>query len=76
MPAGERIIATSIQATGLVVACLLPLVLVGLLLWNRRCIDSQQDDAAATLLEYVHQDARGKNLDRQDVKIERLPEPK
>lgn len=72
----DPIIATSIHATGLLAACLLPLLLVLLLLWNGRRDDHQANESDTLLTEYLHQDAKSKNLGHQDVETARLPEPK
>lgn len=72
----DPIIATSIHATGLLVACLLPLGLVSLLLWNSRNVDSQQDADVTTLVEYIHQENESRKLVDDRPGVARLPVPK
>ncbi len=72
----DPIIATSIKATGLLVACVLPPILVGFLLLNGREVDHRLPESGTLLTEYLEQDAESKNLVHQNVEIPRLPAPR
>lgn len=72
----DPIVANAIYATGMLIACVLPLVLVMLLLWNNRNVDHRLDSSDAVLTEYLFvNDATGQ-IEEKVCSALKLPAPK
>lgn len=72
----DPIVANSIYATGMLIACVLPLVLVMLLLWNNRNVDHRRESSDAVLAEYLSVSQATGRIEDKDSEVPKLPAPK
>ncbi|TWU09895.1 hypothetical protein [Allorhodopirellula heiligendammensis] len=72
----DPIVANSIYATGMLIACVLPLAIVMLLLWNNRNVEHRLELSDAVLTEYLFVNDAPRRMEEKNCDAPKLPAPK
>ncbi len=70
----DPLVANSIQAIGLLSACVLPLALVITLLWSYRGSE-KEDPTDSVLVEYLQREAEYQWIEQRESEVRKLPAP-